>query len=140
MVMVPVRGPAAGFAARLYRTWPSPVPLAPAVTEIQLAPLVAVQAQPVSLITLTLALVGDKTAFPVVAESVALQLPSRVRLARARPPVSRQKRLCHLQRSFWSCSSWLSPTTSDFRLTTNVGTRKRRGWPLYAGVRAPFAA
>ena len=36
-----------------------------------------------------------------VAEKVKLQLPSSVRLARARPPVSRQKRLCHLQSTFW---------------------------------------
>src|SRR5207244_2108683 len=90
--------------------------------------------------TLTLPEPPVTSALAEVAESVELQLPSRVRFARARPPVSRQKRLCQRKSNFCRSASWVSLTLSPLRLTTNVGMRKTRSCPLYAGLRAPLAA
>ena len=55
MVTVPVRGVPTVLAATVNDTVPLPVPVAPAVTVIQLAPLVAVRAQPVVPVTVTVA-------------------------------------------------------------------------------------
>jgi len=54
-VSVPVREVVPVFAATLYVTVPLPVPLAPAVTVIQDALLVAVHAQPAVAVTVTVA-------------------------------------------------------------------------------------
>jgi hypothetical protein len=56
MVIVPVRELAPVLAATLKVVVPLPVPLAPAVRVIQVAPLVAVQAQPLLAATLELPL------------------------------------------------------------------------------------
>ena len=55
MVAVPVRGVATVLAATVRATVPLPLPLAPLVTVIHDAVLAAVQAQPVGLVTATLA-------------------------------------------------------------------------------------
>src|SRR5205814_8010219 len=67
-VIVPLRGRPFGSAATEYVTLPLPLPL-PAVMVIQLLPLVAVQAQPLSLKTLTLPDAAPAT-LASVAESV----------------------------------------------------------------------
>ena len=54
IVAVPVRCVVAGLAAMVMLTVPLPVPLAPAVTVIQAAPLAAVHAQVEAEVTLTL--------------------------------------------------------------------------------------
>src|SRR5436190_1001854 len=53
MVSVPVRADVPVFAVVVYVTVPGPVPLAPVVTVIQLALLVAVHVQPVCVVTFT---------------------------------------------------------------------------------------
>src|SRR3954466_10838941 len=55
MVSVPVRGVIVGFAAAVTFTLPESLPLAPLVIVSQPTPLVAVHAQPVSVVTVTLA-------------------------------------------------------------------------------------
>lgn len=53
IVIVPVRGMPVMFASKLNCTVPLPVPLAPAVTAIQEAPLTAVHAHPAPAVTAT---------------------------------------------------------------------------------------
>src|SRR4051812_37446940 len=138
--MVAVRAAPFGFAATEYDTLPLPMPV-PEETVSHESLLVADQAQPVSAKSWKLPVEAAVPGRALVALKVKLQLPSSVRLARARPPVSRQKRLCQRHSIVWSCCSCASPTASDFRFTRNVGTRKTRVCPVvYAGARAPFAA
>jgi hypothetical protein len=54
MVSVPVRGLLAGFSAIAKVTVPGPLPLLPAVMVSHAAPLLAVQAQPLGAVTVTL--------------------------------------------------------------------------------------
>ena len=58
IVSVPVRDPDDVFAPTLYVTVPSPVPLAPAVTESHVVFVVAVQVQPAVPVTLTVPVVA----------------------------------------------------------------------------------
>ena len=53
-----MRDAVAGLAATLYETVPLPLPLAPAVTVIHAALLVAVHAQPAPAVTVTVPLVA----------------------------------------------------------------------------------
>jgi hypothetical protein len=65
---------------------PFPDPLAPAVTVIQLALLVAVQAQPVPPVTLTLPVAAAATTEALVAPSVYVQAPACV-MVNVCPPI-----------------------------------------------------
>ena len=62
-----------GFAVRLYVTEPLPLPLAPAVTVIQPALLVAVQAQPVAAVTVIVAVPAASDGFAEVGAIVGAQ-------------------------------------------------------------------
>ena len=70
IVSVPVREVPAVLAATLNPTVPLPVPLAPDVTEIHDALLVAVRAQPVVPVTVTLAEPPAEVMLLLVEESV----------------------------------------------------------------------
>ena len=59
IVIVPLRGLDDRLAATLYTTAPLPLPLAPAVTVIHASLLIAVHAQPVVAVTVTLPLLVD---------------------------------------------------------------------------------
>jgi hypothetical protein len=72
-VSVPVRELVDVFAATLKLTVPLPLPLAPAVTVIHAALLVAVHAQPVVVVTLVLPVPPAATAFSEVADNVKVQ-------------------------------------------------------------------
>ena len=78
MVRVPVREVVAVLAATLRLTVPLPEPLAPAVTVIQVALLVAVHAQPVPAVTVTLLGPPAAVALRAVADRVYAQAPACV--------------------------------------------------------------
>jgi hypothetical protein len=63
IVNVPLRAVVAAFAATVYETDPFPVPLAPALIVIHASLLVAVHAQPVATVTLTVPDPPPATAF-----------------------------------------------------------------------------
>jgi hypothetical protein len=73
IVSVPVRADVPVFAVVLYVTVPLPVPLAPAVTVIQVALLVAVHVQPVCVVTLTVELPPAAGSASVVGATVNVQ-------------------------------------------------------------------
>jgi hypothetical protein len=70
MVTVPVREVPAVFAATFSDTVPLPVPVAPAITVIHDALLVAVREQPVVPVTVTLTVPPAAAAVVLVADSV----------------------------------------------------------------------
>jgi hypothetical protein len=87
IVIVPVRAEVDGLAVTLYATWPLPLPVAPPVTVIQDALLVAVHAQPEAAVTPTAA---EPAADPSVApteESVKVQDAASCVTVKVRPAI-----------------------------------------------------
>ena len=70
MVKVPVRGDVAVFAAMENATVPLPLPLAPAVIVSQVALLVAVQVQPVAVVTVALLVPATAVGLSEVGDTV----------------------------------------------------------------------
>lgn len=88
IITVPVREVPAVFAATLNDTVPAPVPLAPAVTVIHAALLVAVRAQPVVPLTVTVTVPPPATTVVLVGDRLnALHVAAACVTVKVCPPI-----------------------------------------------------